>query len=465
MSRNASTGSTPETATEQADSTETESTSRNADPDNTTESEGAQATLVGEHETNRWYGVTGVALVCAGVAIQTTTPALLLASAVCVGILGAVRIAPVPEPNFTVERTFSAGPSPGERVDVSVAIRNVGALVPDVRIVDCPPSAVSVVDGSPRRAGMIRSGETVRLSYTILARRGHHEFTGTTVVVRDLFGTVEREYELSTPDEMTVPPDFRPLEAAPIRTLATGYVGRLSTDTSGSGIEFYQTREYRPGDPMNRIDWNRLAKTEELATLEFRTERAVSVVIVADVRKEAFVSPGDGARSGAAVSLDAVDRLFPTFLAAGDTVGLAALGEKISWLAPGSGPAHRARGQKLLATDPSFSPTATPTTMRSILGVRDLQRRLSDNDQIVVCSPLCDDGIERIVRMLDAYGNQATVISPDMTTTDTPGHTVAAIERTQRISRLRKTGVRVVDWAPDVDLDTAIARAIPRWSR
>ncbi len=421
--------------------------------------------LVAERETRRWYGIAGVALVAAGAAVYTTTPALLLASAVCAGVLGAIRVAPTPTPEIVVDRSFDSELSSGDKVEIVVTVRNVGGTLPDIRLIDRPPETVPVVGGSARRAGLLRREETMRTSYTVAASRGRHEFGAPVLIARDLFGTTEREYELAVPDELIVQPDFRPLEAAPVRALATGHVGRLPTDRGGSGIEFYQTREYRPGDPMNRIDWNRLAKTDELATLEFRTERSASVVIVADVREEAFVSPGEGTLSAAAVGLGAVDRLFPTFLDAGDAVGLAALDEKVTWLAPGSGPTHRARGQELLANNPAFSTDSAPETMRSILGVRDLRRRLSETDQLVVCSPLCDDSIERTIRMLDAYGNRATVVSPDPTTTDTPGHTVAQIERRQRIDRLRRAGVRVVDWSPGTNLDTAIARASERWAR
>ena len=436
-----------------------------AKTDDATAEARTRSRLVAERETRRWYGIAGVALVAAGAAVYTTTPALLLASAVCAGVLGAIRVAPTPTPEIVVDRSFDSELSSGDKVEIVVTVRNVGGTLPDIRLIDRPPETVPVVGGSARRAGLLRREETMRMSYTVAASRGRHEFGALVLIARDLFGTTEREYELAVPDELIVQPDFRPLEAAPVRALATGHVGRLPTDRGGSGIEFYQTREYRSGDPMNRIDWNRLAKTDELATLEFRTERSASVVIVADVREEAFVSPGESALSAAAVGLGAVDRLFPTFLDAGDAVGLAALGEKVTWLAPGSGPTHRARGQELLANDPAFSTDSAPETMRSILGVRDLRRRLSETDQLVVCSPLCDDSIERTIRMLDTYGNRATVVSPDPTTTDTPGHTVAQIERRQRIDRLRRAGVRVVDWSPETNLDTAIARASERWAR
>jgi len=60
----------------------------------------------------------------------------------------------------------------------------------------------------------------------------------------------------------------------PLRGLTTKYHGRVPTDVGGAGVEFHATREYRRGDPVKRIDWNRRARTGELATLELREERA-----------------------------------------------------------------------------------------------------------------------------------------------------------------------------------------------
>ena len=417
-------------------------------------------------ETERWYGLAGVALVFGGAGVLTTRPSLLLASAVCAGVLGLVAVVPTPPAELAVSRTFDHTPAPGETVAVTVTVRNAGdSLLPDLRLVDAVPESLAVVAGSPRRAVTLPAGATATLSYTVVAQRGRHEFGDTTGIVRGPTGTTEDEYRIETSDVMTVEPGFEPLEDVPLRSLTTRSVGRLPAEAGGAGSEFYATREYRPGDPMNRIDWNRHARSGELATLEFRPERAASVVLVADAREPSFVAPDTFSPSAVEAGIGAITRLFPTLLDHGHTVGVATLGESVRWLPPDTGPDHRARARVALGSDAAFSPGEPPEPVPSVLSVRDLRKRLSETDQLIVCSPLCDDGILRTIRLLDARGNQATVLSPDPTGSATRGQRVATMERHRRVRALQQDGIRVIDWPLAEPIETVLARVTQRWSR
>jgi ribose 1,5-bisphosphokinase PhnN len=75
-----------------------------------------------------------------------------------------------------------------------------------------------------------------------------------------------------------------------------------------------------------------------------------------------------------------------------------------------------------------------------------------------------DDVVVRTARQFDAHGHLVTVISPDPTGDDTVGHTLARVERGNRISALRRAGVRVLDWGEE-SLATELARAERRWNR
>jgi hypothetical protein len=57
-----------------------------------------------------------------------------------------------------------------------------------------------------------------------------------------------------------------------------------------------------------------------------------------------------------------------------------------------------------------------------------------------------------------------TVVSPDPTRRDTVGRTLASVERSNRLSDLRASGLRVIDWADDESLYEALERARRRWS-
>ena len=53
-------------------------------------------------------------------------------------------------------------------------------------------------------------------------------------------------------------------------------------------------REYAPGDPVNRIDWQAYARTDQLIIREIRDEAAVSILIVVDLSETMrWPRPGD----------------------------------------------------------------------------------------------------------------------------------------------------------------------------
>jgi uncharacterized protein (DUF58 family) len=259
---------------------------------------------------------------------------------------------------------------------------------------------------------------------------------------------------------------LRPLAVpVPLRQRATRYVGRVETDRGGDGIEFYATREYRHGDSMSRIDWNRRARTGELTTVDFREERAATVVIVIDARASAYVSPDPYAPHAVDRLVDAAGRLFTTLSESGDRVGISALSSEPCWLPPGSGPAHRIEARKLLATHPALAPVPPEGRSTVMRWRKRLRKRLSPGTQVFFLTPLCDEYGGRLARQIDEYGYPVTVFSLDPTADRTPGHHLSRIARTLQITTLRRTGIPTIDWSWDESVDAAVARHAERWSR
>ncbi|WP_415380133.1 DUF58 domain-containing protein [Halosimplex sp. TS25] len=414
-----------------------------------------------EHETGHWLGVSAIALVCLGAGALTGTPAVLLCGVVGLGYGAFARSGPGPEPSLSVEREVSdARPDPGDEVRVTVTVRNDGAeTLPDVRLVDGVPESLAVRDGSPRSGTSLRSGEEATFSYAVAARRGVHEFSPLLALTRDLAGTVERETRVGDETTITCVPRLRPTETAvPLRRQVTGYTGRVAAPTGGDGVTFHATREYRTGDPLSRVDWNRRARTGEFATLEFREERSATVALVVDATATADVAPTPDGPNAIDRGVEAAGRLYAGLSDAGNRVGVAALGDRDCWLAPGSGADHRARARELLACHPALQ--SRPRDERAQLAgwKRQFRRRLTGDAQLIVLSPLVDDAVARVARHLHADGYPVTVVSPDPTTDRRPGHRLAGVVRKLRITDLRRAGVRVVDWAWDEPLGVALSR-------
>lgn len=420
------------------------------------------------HPTGHWQGVSVVALVGIGVGLLVKEPAVLLAGVIGIGFAAYARSSLLPPGSVSVERSLETDrPELGEDVKVTVTVTNeTDTLLPDLRFVDGVPESLTVTDGSPRLGTALRPGESTAFTYTITARRGVHSFGPTLLVARDLPSAVEQERLLPVDTTLNCIPSLRPLtEPVPLREQATEYVGQVETPSGGDGIEFYSTRDYRLGDPMSRIDWNRRARTGELTTVDFREERAATVVIVIDARDAAYVSPEPYSPHAVDRAADAAGQLFSTLSESGNRVGIAALSPEQCWLTPGAGVDHSVEARKLLATHPSLSPVPRESRSAMRRWRRQFRKRLSPGTQIVFLTPLCDEFGSRFARRLDEHGYPVTILSPDPTADRSAGHRLSRVARILRISALRSSEIPVIDWPKDETVDGALARYNERWFR
>ncbi|WEL22182.1 DUF58 domain-containing protein [Halorhabdus sp. BNX81] len=431
-------------------------------------SEDREPTEPGDHATDRWHGLTALALTTVGFGVLLSQPGLVLCGAVLSG-LGAYAVAgSSPSTEVRIDRDIQpTDPHPGDSVSVTVEVENVGEqLIPDLRIVDGVPADLTVEDNSPRHGTALRPGATMEYTYTLSGVRGNHTFEDAFLVSRNLPGTLERVAETDVDGDQSVTYDVASALdlSVPLRKHASMHVGRVLTDSAGSGLEFHSVREYRSGDPLTRIDWSRAARGEGLATLQFHEERAATVVLVIDARREAYVASDDDSPSAVDRSVLAAAKLASALLAADDRVGLAALSPRQCWLSPGAGHTHLARLHDILATDEAFAPSPPTLPYYQRINLPALRKRLPSDSQLLVFSPLVDDEVVGVVRQLQASGHPVTIISPDSSGSGTPGRTLARLERRKRLSELRGANVRVVDWDRDESLALALTNAGRRWS-
>jgi uncharacterized repeat protein (TIGR01451 family) len=420
-----------------------------------------------EAETGRWDGVRGAALAFVGVGVVTRRPGLVLLGAVGVGYALYAGVGEAPAVTLDVTRTVSdTTPEPGDEVTVTVRARNAGdAPLADLRLVDGVPPGLAVVDGPARVATALRPGASVAFEYVVRASRGEHEWEALTAVTRTPSGSRERTTEIdpAEPARVVCTPELAAGGDLPLRGLTTRYHGRMPTDVGGAGVEFHATREYRRGDPLKRVDWNRRARTGELATVELREERAATVVLLIDARESAYAAAEPEGRTAVEAGVGAAGQAFRALLDGGDRVGIAALGPVDCWLAPGAGTAHAAEGRETLATDPALAPTPSGDRFYRSRWLRRFRRRLPADAQVLFFTPLVDDSAASLARRIDAHGHLVTVLSPDVTASGTTGERLAAFERRERLRELRSAGIRAVEWDGE-SFPVAVARATARWS-
>lgn len=425
--------------------------------------------------TSRWNAVVPVALAFIGFGIALQQSLLIFGGGVAVffGVFATFFSAPTMP--LRIERSLdpidTERPTPGDEIEVTVTVHNEGeGIQPDIRIIDGVPSGISVEDGSPRLGTSLAPGESTTFSYTITARRGLHEFGPAFTITRDLAHSTVRtnriEIEEDTDTSFSCVPSLRGLSVSlPLYTQPGEYFGRIPAG-GGEGVEFHSTREYRPGDSTTRIDWNRLARSanDELTTVQFREERAATVVLVIDANPDAYLLPEPDHPGALEKSIEAAGQLVGSLLGAGDRVGVAALGPDPAWLDPGVGVQQELRIERFLATDPAFPPTP-PTESNHPWWPREFHRRFPNEAQVVLLTPLCDDRLRILINNLHSYGHPVTVISPDPTVDGTVGERLVQLERRIRIETLREAGIHIVDWDMDEELAIVLSRAAERWSR
>ncbi len=458
----------------------------------------------------RWRGAVLLTFATAVGGLALGHPLLFVAGAVPLAYVAYDYLSVPPEPALAFERHVDAETAvPGDEVQVRLEIASESeGVAADVRVVDGVPGPLPVVDGSPRAAVAVPPNGTATLEYTVRARRGVHEFDDVRYQLRSVQGG-HVVTETASPTGAGRLRCLQHLPSFPLPERTRQYVGRSASDEGGEGVEFYGSREYQPGDPANRIDWNRLAGTGELTTLVHREERSRSVVFVLDARPAAAVGSGEGTFTAVELGTYAVERGVRALQEDNHSVGLAVLGDdgaERSFVPPGGGTATRERIRHVLSrvgpfvadaleapdeesyaddsvesdadeesdTDDETAADDTPTSEATSGDGREaepaevtdggegpVERLVADVDtraQVVVVSPVLDAEPVRLVERLAKRGYAATVLSPDVTGEATWGSRTAALDRRARLLELQSLDAPVVDWDPEEALGMALVR-------
>lgn len=406
--------------------------------------------------TQRWRTAFVFVLVTSSAGVYLERPLLLLASIIGLAYTAYPLLLPTPTVALALSRTVTdKTPAHGESVTVTVTVTNTGEYtLPDVRLIDGVPTYLTVTDGTARHTAALRPGASTNFRYTVNAKHGVHHFESAIAIVHDISGRtriqteIEAETETAVTDTLDCSVEISTLRS---RRQTQQRVGRTVADVSGAGVEFYQTRAYQPGDPSNRIDWRRFARTRELTTIEFREERLRTIILCLDARSSAVRRKRVDEPHAVAYSIAVATEVLSVLLDRGERVGVAVFSDDFSWLAPSTGSQHQAQASHLLqmhrgcsATQQKSTETATPYAeqLGTFLG------QSNDTVDVILFSPLLDDFGMTAAERFEAKGHSVTVISPDVTMSETLGGEFTQIERRNRVQSLRNIQVPVCDWTP-----------------
>ena len=457
-----------------------EETSAQLEGDRGQGDEGTEASEGLDREVERidggeWAVVATLALV--GVGIIVGSQVLVVAATLPLWYVAAVVFAGQRSPRIHVERRLEIGyevggdgsaddasvsGDPGDAVTVRTTVENVGPdPILDLRIVDGVPDALPVVSGTPRRCVTLDPGETAVVEYELRLQRGKHRFGDATIRARGLSGAVAETWTAEIDGTETI--NCLPaVDSVPLEGGANDYAGEVPTDEGGSGVEFYSVRDYEPGDPASSIDWRRYANTRELATVEYRAERATRIVCVVDVRSSQFEAATRTHLPAAELSTDAAERTFETLVDAGHPTGVVRIQNRsVDAIPPGTDPATRKQVTDLLEIT-SASDWGTRFLTRRLYADLSMEvpKTLPGEAQVYLFSSFVDDEPVDLVEVLRTRGYAVRVVSPDVTGGDDVATRLESLDRKVRLARTRATGAHVVDWKLDRPLGLVLRNAI-----
>ncbi len=386
--------------------------------------------------------------------------------------LGASLVYSPERPQLRVTRSVSSESAAlGRPVVVQLSVVNEGASLEHLLIEEVVPSSVEVVAGESSVLTALPSGGTVEMEYTLLGKRGSHEFESVRVTACDHLGLFRQQVTLPTPERLVIIPDILKLRHLAIRPLRTrAYAGPVPARQGGAGVSFFGVRAYEPGDPLRWINWRMSARhPSDYYVNEFEPERIVDVGLILDIRQRNDVQVRG--KPLLEYGISAAASLASAFLDDGNRVGMLIYGRYLNWTFPGYGKIQRKRilealtrvkpGDSLVFDQLDLLPT----------------QYFPAKSQIVLVSPLSPDDTSMLIR-LRAQGYQVLVISPDPVSFeaqalgDRPDVALAAriarLERTLQLRYLRRAGVQVVDWRVDRPFDQVIHATLartPQWHR
>jgi uncharacterized protein (DUF58 family) len=171
--------------------------------------------------------------------------------------------------------------------------------------------------------------ETLEFHLTPTAR-GVKTFEAGQILLRSVLGLLDWNLRIGHAEARRVFPDFKRQAAfawmASNRRLAE--LGIKSVRRRGSGTDFDQLLEYRPGDPIRHIDWKATLKHGRPISRSFRDDRDQSVMFLLDCgrRMRADDTQSDLGATHFDQSLDALMLLAFVALSKGDAVGAMTFG-------------------------------------------------------------------------------------------------------------------------------------------
>lgn len=176
-----------------------------------------------------------------------------------------------------------------ESVDVHVTVTNRrGWPIPWIFLEDIVPDHATKT-GENSRLAILMPGQQVEMLYRLtFSKRGYHRIGPLMMESGDLFGLQRRFRTGRQQDYVSVLPSIAYIDTFSVASRRPQGPVRMTNKIYEDPSRLAGTREYVPGDPMNRVHWKASARTGELFTKHYETSSVQGGTVVLDLHAESY---------------------------------------------------------------------------------------------------------------------------------------------------------------------------------
>ncbi len=398
------------------------------------------------------------------------------------------RIERAPEPIYMRE---------GDQHDIKMRMKGTTPVGSLVTIADDVPEGVLVSHGSD----LVLTSRSVETKDAPLWKRGYGLYFPhfgrfrvgpLKTSIWDPFALYVSEGDIEATENFTIYPTFRNLSNLPgVFTKYKHHQSYYRLRKPGIGSEFFQIRDYQPGDAMKTINWKAYAKYKKKMVNVKEKEVSCSAILIMDTRSANSV--GSRRHNPLSWSISSALSLTSYLLKTRNEVGVLTYGDDLYFIPPSGSPVQMNRIQELLIdVEPAgaipfgaalevaireMSPSTVLFLFSSLISDPSLMdslyyARLKGIDITIITPPaeffdrvLSDPKLYeikqdkktkrkfRLLKKKEEEEPEEEEEEEDFDLSNTIGYEMMMMRRKNYLKDLQNMGIRVVDWRPDTPIE------------
>ena len=171
-------------------------------------------------------------------------------------------------------------------IQVTLRLQNHSPLSKILEVKDTVPEVMRIKEGANYILMELGPRRETLIEYTVeCPLRGFYTLGPVSIRVQDPFGLFHKEKEIHLYDDFLVFPKTEDLKDAFVKSRVPKiFTGAVNIRQPGEGSNFYNLREYIPGDPMRKVNWKAYARQGKMMVNEFERDAVSDIILIVDSR-------------------------------------------------------------------------------------------------------------------------------------------------------------------------------------